>query len=80
MLPAIPPAAPFHSRTVESFPPLFEPRCDVEPGQSLLLPVPKALALLCTLDAEGRGEFFGLVHLSDKFQKDKHCFKGGPFI
>lgn len=80
MPPAIPPAAPFHSRTVESFLPVFEPRCDVEPGQPLLLPLPKALALLCTLDAEGRGEFFGLVSLSDKIQKDKHSSKGGPFL
>lgn len=60
MLPAIPPAAPFHSSTAESFPPVFEPRCDVEPGQ-LLLPLSKAFAVLCTLDAEERGEFLGLV-------------------
>lgn len=46
MLPAIAPAEPFHLRPVESFPPLFEPRCDVEPRQHLLLPLPKALALL----------------------------------
>lgn len=43
MLPAIPPAPPFHSRTVESFSPVFEPRGPVEPGQPLLLLLPKAL-------------------------------------
>jgi len=71
MLPAIPPAVPFHSRTTESFSAVSEPRCHAEPGQALALPLPKAPGSFSTLAAAGRGKFFGLMHSSHTVQKHK---------
>ena len=69
MQPAIPPAALFHSRTVQSFSSMFEPRCGVEPGQSLPLPLPKAPGSSLHVRCSRKGKVFGLVHSSDTIQK-----------